>query len=125
MGVRVEVDIARKVVITHFIGDFQEADLLGIPALIRSHPDFDPSYAEIVDFSAITGGDLSSAALQEHMKRESVFSPTSMHIVIAPQAYIFGLSRMAQVYAEKTRPNFAVVKTMEEAQQTLEHRRTS
>ena len=120
MSVEIEVDTTRKLVISHFIGQCQATELLGISGLIRSHPDFDPGFSEIVDFSGVTAGDLSSAALQEHMKRDSVFSQTSLHVVVAPQAYIFGLARMAQVYAEKTRPNFAVVKSLKEAWEFLE-----
>lgn len=119
MAVQIEVDTKRKLVITRFTGDFQPADLLGIPGLIRSHQNFDPSFSEIVDFSEVAAGDISSSALQEHLKRESVFSPTSMHVVIAPRPYVFGLARMGQVYAEKTRPNFAVVKSMKEAHEVL------
>jgi len=122
MGIQLEVDTKRKLVITHFVGDCQAAEFLGISELIRSHQDFDPSFSEVVDFSGVTAGDLPSAALQEHVKRESIFSHTSMHIVIAPQPYIFGLARMAQVYAEKTRPHFAVVKSMKEAYEALGQR---
>jgi len=124
MSVQIEVDKQRKVVITRFIGDCQPADLLGLSGQIRSHQNFDPSFSEIVDFSGVTSGDISSAALQQHLKRESIFSPTSLHVVIAPQSYIFGLARMGQVYAEKTRPNFAVVKSMEEAYEVLGQEKT-
>lgn len=124
MSLQLEVDKTRKLVIARFTGDFQPADFLGISRLIQSHPDFDPSFSEIVDFSGVTGGDLSSAALEEQVKRESVFNETSMHVVIAPQPFIFGLARMAQVYAEKTRPNFSVVKSMKEALEFLEQGKT-
>jgi len=119
MGVHLEIDAKRKLVIVRFVEDCQPAEFLGISELIRSHRDFDPSFSEVVDFSGVTAGDLPSAALQEHMKRESIFSPTSLHIVIAPQPHIFGLARMAQVYAEKTRPNFTVVKNMKQAYEVL------
>lgn len=42
-----------------------------------------------------------------------------MHVVGAPNDLILGLARMAQVFAEKTKPNAAVVRTLDEARQVL------
>jgi hypothetical protein len=40
-------------------------------------------------------------------------------VVVAPQDHIFGLARMAEALAEKTKPNAVVVRTMDEARKIL------
>jgi hypothetical protein len=80
---------------------------------------FDPSFSEIADFSGVTGGILSTSAVEELSKRESILSTTSMHVALAPQGHIFGVFRMAQVLAEQTRPNTVVVRTIDEAREFL------
>jgi hypothetical protein len=65
--------------------------------MARSNPDFDPSFSLILDFSGVTAGTLSTSAIQEFSQRESILSPTSMHVVIAPQDHMFGAARLAQV----------------------------
>jgi hypothetical protein len=119
MSVRVTIDVSQRLVISTFSGELNEVDLLSFYSLIRSHPDFDPSYSEIVDFSAVTSVSVSSSAVQEASQRPSNFYRTSTHVVIAPQDHIFGLARMSQVFAEKTRPNAVVVRTISEAREFL------
>lgn len=50
-GVEVAVEVDQKVVITTFTGEINDEDILGIRSLIRSHPNFDASFSEILDFS--------------------------------------------------------------------------
>jgi len=42
-----------------------------------------------------------------------------MHVIIAPQDHIFGLFRMGEVFAQKTKPNVVVVRTVNEARKFL------
>jgi len=119
MGVRLTIDANQRLVVSTYYGEINESEILGQMSLIRCHPDFDPTFSEIVDFSEVTGGKLSTSAIQALSRRVSVFKPTSMHVVIAPQAHIFGLARMSEVFAEKTKPNFVVVRTSNEARELL------
>jgi hypothetical protein len=119
MGVRLTIDVNQRLVISTFSGELSDAELLGHASLIRSHPDFDPSFSEILDFSGVTGSNLSASAVRELSRRVSIFNLTSAHVVIAPQDHIFGLARMAEVFAEKSKPNGVVVRTMDEARKIL------
>jgi hypothetical protein len=119
MAVQLTIEVDRQVVISTFTGEINDADLLSVHPLIRSHPDFDPDFSEILDFSGVTAANLSTAAIQHASQRPSNFNPTSKHIVVAPQDFLFGLARMSQVLAESTRPNGAVVRTIEEARKLL------
>ena len=117
MELTVEVD--QRVIVCTFTGEVDDADVLSIRALIAAHPDFDPSFSEILDFSGVSSVSLSTGAIEVVSRRESAFDRNSMHIVVAPHDFIFGLGRMAQVFSEKTRPQVAVVRTVQEAREML------
>lgn len=119
MSVEYKIDAGHKVVLVTFRGEIGDADLMNIGAATKSHPLFDSSFSEIVDFSAVTGGNVSTGALQALARHESIYDRTSKHVVIAPQPHVFGLSRMFQVYAESTRPNTVVVHSLDEAHARL------
>jgi len=124
VSVRLTIDVNQRLVVSTYFGETNEAEILGHISRIHSRPDFDPSFAELVDLSGVTGGSVSISTIQAVASRESIFNPTSMHVVIAPRDIVFGLARMSQVYAEKTRPNFVVVRTIEEARKFLKLEKT-
>jgi len=117
--VNVSIDANQQVVLVALAGEIKDADLIEIAAVTKAHPLFEPSFSEIVDFSAVTGGKVSTFAVQTLAQRASIYNRTSKHVVIAPQAHGFGLTRMYQAYAHETRPNMEVVHTMEEAYKSL------
>jgi len=119
LSVQFTIDAAQQVVIVTLAGEICDADLMGIGSGTKAHPQFDPSFSEIVDFSGVTGGNVSTFALQAMARRTSIYERTSKHIVIAPQPHIFGLSRMFQAFAEETRPNTVVVHTLDDARKCL------
>lgn len=119
MSLHVTIDASQKVVLVKFTGDVNDADLIKIASVTRAHPSFDPSFSEIVDFSAVSGGRVSTFAVHTLAQRTSIYHRSSTHIVVAPQAHVFGLTRMYQAYARETRPNLEVVRTLEEAQERL------
>ena len=119
LSVEFTIDVSQKVVIVTFAGEISDVDLIEIGPLTKSHPLFDPSFSEIVDFRAVTGGNVSTGTVQTLAQRTSIYNHASKHIVIAPQPHVFGLTRMFQVYAEKTRPNTVVVHTLDEAREYL------
>lgn len=119
MGVQFTIDVHKGLVVSTYYGEIYDADLFDVAGLIGSNPDFDPMFSEIVDFSGVTAVAISSIAIQQKARQESIFSPTSKHAVIAPQAHIFGLARMFEVYAEQTKPNIMVVRTLDEARKFL------
>lgn len=119
MGLQLTVEVDQRVIVCTFTGELNDGDVLSIRGLIASHPAFDPSFSEILDFRGVTTANLSTPAIELVSRRASNFDRNSIHIIVAPQDLIFGLGRMSQAYAENTRPNTAVVRTMEEARALL------
>ena len=113
------IDVVQKVVVVRFTGEMTDADLIGIGTATKSHPLFDPSFSEIVDFSEVIGNSLSTFAVQTVARKPSIYNRASKHVVIAPQPHVFGLSRMFQTFADQSRPNMEIVKTMDEACECL------
>ena len=124
MGVQVTIEVSQRLVISTFSDQITDEDVVRAGSLIRSHPDFDPSFSEIVDCSAVTATSVSTSVIEDVSRRESYFNLNSAHVVIAPQDLSFGLARMAQVFAEKTKPNVLVVRSMEGAREFLRLHRT-
>ena len=112
MGTQFTVDPSQKLVYVTFDDQTTVAEFLGYPSRVRSHPDFDPSFSEIIDCSRVTGNNFSVDAIRELARCESVFSPTSMHVIIAPKDHVYGLARMGQVYGDQTKPNTVVVRLL-------------
>lgn len=119
LSVSVTIDATQKIVLVRFTGEVKDADLSGIPIATKADPLFDPSFWEIVDFSAATGGSVSTFAVHTLAQRTSIYNRDSKHVVVAPQAHVFGLTRMYQAYARETRPNLEVVRTLDEAYASL------
>ena len=119
MAVRLTIDVKQRLVVSTFSCEINDAEVLDHISVIGSQPDFDPSCSEIVDFSGITAGRISTFAVQELSQRASIFNPASIHVIVAPQDFVFGLARMSQVFAEKTKPNLAVVRTIAETRKFL------
>ena len=84
MAVQLTIDVNQRLVISTFYGEASDADLSGTACRISSDPDFDPSFSEIIDLSGITAGTFSTSALANLSRQASVFTPTSVHVVIAP-----------------------------------------
>ena len=115
MPARVEVDVKNRIVYSAFEGKISDSDLLAHGNVIKNHPDFNPEFSEIVDFSEVTELRVTVGFINSMAKSGSLYSPGSKHAVIAPHDLSFGIARMYQMLAQDTRPNLAVVRSMAEA----------
>ncbi len=115
MPITSKIDLERHIVYSYFNGVISEADIIRHGTALKSDPNFDPAFHEILDVRGITELEASSAMIQKIASSKSIFNPDSMHAIIAPAGLLFGLSRMFQMLSDRTRPNVAVVSTPEEA----------
>ena len=77
-----------------------------------------PPCRSITDLSKVTVHEVSSDAIRELAKIPAP-APTFPRVVVATKDYSYAMSRMFQILAEQTRPNFHVVHTMDEAYRLL------
>jgi len=118
MPVSLQVDRARRMVTSTFYGQVTNEEFMRQASLIQSHPDSDPHFSEIIDFTGVTTTNLSTETIWA-AATTSIFDPSAKHVVIAPEDFAFGLARMFQALAEDSRPNLAVVRSPSEAYRLL------
>jgi hypothetical protein len=107
------------VVHSAFYGRITDTEMLGHRKSIASDPDFNPQFADIVDFSDVTDPAITESAIAALAANPSLFSSSAVHIVIAPAAVVFRLGAKFKELAQSSRPNFHVVKTRAEAYKLL------
>lgn len=115
MPVSLTVYCDRGLVYSVFRGEVSEEEFLARAEAIRSHPEFNPSFSEILDLRAVTELRTSAQALKQLASRDGLFDHTSRHVVIAPAGLFVRMARMLQSSAEEAGPRFWVVRTPEEA----------
>jgi hypothetical protein len=119
MSAQFELIKSQRLVILTLEGSVNLAELESTGVLILAHPDFEPNFSQIIDCTRLGGVNFSVDTIRRISRDEKTFSPTAMRIIVAPQDHIYGLARMAQVFAERTIPNMVVVRTMDEAREAL------
>jgi hypothetical protein len=115
MPASVKVDVKKRIVYSSFEGMISDSDLVSHRDVLKHHPDFNPEFSEIVDFSNVTELKVTVGFINSMAKSSSLYKASSRHAVVAPHDLTFGIARMYQMLAEDTRPNVAVVRSMEEA----------
>jgi hypothetical protein len=116
----VKIDKLRKIVISTFYGDVTGEELLRHGAKIQSDPDFNPAYSEIVDLSGVASFVVSEQTLASMANTRSLYQDEAIHIVIAPAEREFRMARNYQELARTTRPNFHVVRSLQQAYAVIE-----
>ena len=102
-----------------FYGPIRGEDLLAHRATIKADRDFDPSFAEIVDFSGVDILSVADSALAALAGAPSLFHHDVPHIVVTPAGLPRDLALQYQEKVRETRPKFYVVETTDEARAIL------
>lgn len=102
-----------------FFGDVTGEELLRHRDRIQADPDFDPQFAEIVDFSGVKAVKVPTEALASLASTESLFSKSTPHVVVTPSDLPLALALQYRDRVRETRPNFHVVRTIDEARDLL------
>ena len=117
-----KIDRRRRLVSSSFYGEVTSSDLLTHAQSIRSDTEFDPAFDELVDFSAVKQTQISEATLAALAGSKSLYSDSSLHVIVAPEDMPHELATRYQVMARATRPNLYVVRNLAEAYELLRHR---
>ena len=113
------IDSQRRIVYSSFAGEVNDDHLLEQGWAIKQHPDFNPDFDEIADFTNVAEIKVTVGCINSIAKSESLFRPSARHLIVAPQELAFAISRMYQSMAARTRPNVIVVRTLAEALEFL------
>ncbi len=119
MPVVLKIDTRRKVVYSAFYGRMDDAEIARHGSAIAADPYFSPHFNEIVDLTAVTEAAVSESTLAALAADSSLFSPSALHIVVAPEDLLFQLASKYKGLSQQSRPNVFVVRSREEAYRLL------
>lgn len=119
MPITVEIDRTARVIFSTFAGEITEADFRSAVEAMSTWPGFDPAFSHIIDFSNVTAANISSEFVRGLARRPSIFSREARQVIVAPQDYVFGMARMAQMLREQQRPHVEVVRSLNAACELL------
>lgn len=115
MPYRFEFDVEHKILLILPEGEIGERDVATFNDEIRRHVrELNPSGA-IIDCSAVTSFNPSGEALRQAAMPPAPFPAETPRFIVAPTDYLFGMSRMYQLAANRPREMLKVVRTMQEA----------
>lgn len=118
MPVQVAVNRDRKLVITSYSGEVNDADVARQISEIKRNAPYDGEYSAITDFTGVTQFNISLEQIRSVAETVSPLAK-SKRVMVAPTDVAYGTSRMFQALAWHTRPNITVVRTLGEAYQVL------
>ena len=105
----------RRLVMSIVSGVVTIADALAHRQNLRKHPDFDPSFSQLVDLSNVTKIEFSREDV-EKFAQDTIFSLNSRRAAVATADLAYGLARMFEMLREsKGEEGLRVFRTLDEA----------
>jgi len=105
----------RRLVMSAVSGVITIADALAHRQNLRKHPDFDPSFSQLVDLSNVTKIEFSRKDM-ETFAQETIFSLNSRRAALATCDIAYGLARMFEMLREsKGEEGLRVFRNLDEA----------
>jgi hypothetical protein len=120
VNITVDFDAKNNILRGTLEGRITGAILLDLYAKAVEYIESHPPCRGILDFSKVTGFEVSSEAIRAVAAARPVVPAGYMRVLVIPQIYIYGLARMFQILGEKTRPELQVVRTLDEAYRMLD-----
>jgi hypothetical protein len=94
-----EIDKARRVVISTASGFVTGDEILAHQRKLQNDPDFDPTYSQIFDFTAVTENDINANDVRA-IAATTIFAPLSRRALLVTTDEQFGLGRMFGIIRE-------------------------
>jgi hypothetical protein len=112
------IDKARRLVVTTGWDLVTFAQAKGLQESLMSDPEFDSSFDQLIDGSAVTSMEMSPDEIRMIASRR-FFSPSSRRAVVATRPAVFGIARMMQAIHESGKAD-AEVSVFYDRQSALE-----
>jgi len=115
MPMHIIIDPQRRLVDIRAEGRITDADMLEAGERLRSGPEFDGRWDQLIDFTAADGQDISTGVVVDLAQRESLFSPESRRAVVVTSRFGFGMARMFELMREGSSGSIEIFETRKEA----------
>jgi hypothetical protein len=93
MPLSYRIDKQQRLVASRISGNFTVDDALEFRRQIVADADFDPSFAELLDFSGVSKMDITPREVRM-LAGTNIFSPDSRRAIVAEDPLVFGLGRI-------------------------------
>ncbi|HJQ09475.1 MAG TPA: hypothetical protein VJ840_00455 [Gemmatimonadaceae bacterium] len=114
-----EIDAVKGVVTTRFWGVVTDDEVSEHDKRLRSDPNFNPGYRQLVDMSGITKPAVTSRMIFE-AALDQFFAPGSRRAIIATDDTVFGLARMFALHSERAGQTIEVYRERARAEEWLD-----
>jgi hypothetical protein len=105
----------RRLVMSTVSGVVTIAEALAHRQILGKHPDFDPTFSQLVDLSNVTKLEFSREDV-EKFAQDSIFSLNSRRAALATSDFAYGLARMFEMHREsKGEEGIRVFRNLDEA----------
>jgi len=110
-----EIEKDHRLVITSASGVVTMAEALAHNQNLRKHPDFDPSFSQLIDLSDVTKIELNREDILT-LAQDPILSDNSRRAILATGDLTFGLVRMFEMFREsKGKETIRVFRNRDEA----------
>ncbi len=113
-----EIDVARRLVLSHVWGVFTAEDLKRHFTSLGADPAFDPTFSQLVDLRDVTDVELDAPAIRRHAL-ERLFRSTARRALVVSTPHHYELARIYAVFAEYASQNVHVFRDMHDAEEWL------
>ncbi len=94
-----KIDKENRLVMTTGSGTLTMAEAIAHQEKLQRDPEFEPTYAQLIDFSHVTKIELNAEDVHR-LAQESIFSPTSRRAILVANDTAYGLARMFEILRE-------------------------
>ncbi len=112
------VDVGSRCVFSRGWGELCDADLLGHVRALASHPCFEPTFAQCVDYLGVERVVVSSDAVRQAAD-ENPFVPDARRVFVVNRKVMAGLVRMYELSGALSSGAITIVDSLDEARRAL------
>lgn len=120
MSLQFQFDESSRILLVRLEGQLTDEAAIECYEAVQAYALEKSVSAGIVDLSGITGFPVSSQLLRQLARRRPEISGDMPRVIVAPNIVAYGLLRMFQLVADRHRPNFHVVRSLDQAVKLLQ-----
>jgi hypothetical protein len=118
LSISYEIDHSQRLVTSRLSGVVTNDEVRDHNERLRTDPEFDPGYRQLIDLSGITEVRVTTPTVTS-AAQDQYFAPGSRRAFFAPSDVTFGLARMFALYAESGGQTIEVFRDRRQAEEWL------
>lgn len=109
------IDKERKLIVSTFTGRFTPESVLSGRRALSGEPEFDPSFAHILDLSRVTKVEIDNATVEQLSRDRTMFDRDAVQVIVAPEKLKFEFAKLFKTKSTTERPLLEVTRSLEAA----------